>query len=97
MTTAGLADWEGALGAVAVVLGLMAIRSWLLNPSRRFLRLRLERPASLVESHQVLVLAPIVEDARGGRRHETHSRILAEDGFRDSKRRRMISHTRLCQ
>jgi hypothetical protein len=97
MTTAGLVDWEGALGAVVALLGLMAIRAWLLKPSRRFPRLRLKRRVPLVESHQVLVLAPIVEDARGGRKHETHLRILAEDGFRDSKRHRMISHTRLCQ
>jgi hypothetical protein len=90
--TVQLADWEGLLAALAVLCVLLSFCSWLLNPSRRFPRLRLEHPTRLVGTHRVLILGPPQEDVS---RHGTRPGVAIDGGFVRSERSRTIPHERL--
>ena len=91
---AQFADWEGELVTLAVLAILLALRSWVLSPFRRFPALRLERPPRLIGAHRVLILAPLREDAE---RHGPRSGIVIDRGFGQSERSRAIPRERLLQ
>jgi hypothetical protein len=68
-TALSLVDWEGFLGVGAVLLGCLALRSWLLGPAHRFPALRLERRAPLVEAPMGLILPQILGNTSADRAH----------------------------
>jgi hypothetical protein len=90
--TVQLADWEGFLATAAALCVLLAFCSWLLSPSRRFPRLRLERPARRVDTYTVLVLGPPLEDVN---HHGPRPGVVIHGGFDPSERNRAIPHERL--